>query len=267
MFGEFTNHHELDYERGANWDLSSADYARFRDIYPDYLFQKLWGAGIALSGHTVVDLGTGTGVLPRGLAKKGARFIGIDASRGQIEEAENLTKEDPSFYWMESRAEHSGLDNSIADAVTAAQCYSYFDQDTIYREIKRILKPGGLFAKISMIWLPFEDNIAAKTEDLVLKYNPFWTGAGLKRFSDTLQESFQQDFDTLLIDYSDHYIPFTRNTWRGRVRACRGMGASEISNQLKFAFDRDLVLMLEKETLPSFRVKHELAIEIYRLRS
>jgi hypothetical protein len=33
-----------------------------------------------------------------------------------------------------------------------------------------------------MAWLPFESEIAMNSEKLVLKYNPNWSGGGLKRY-------------------------------------------------------------------------------------
>ena len=45
----------------------------------------------------------------------------------------------------------------------------------------RVLKPSGRFAILYMAWLPEEDPIAGASEELVLKYNPSWTGKGETR--------------------------------------------------------------------------------------
>ena len=47
---------------------TSGDYARFRDIYPTEFYEKIAARGIGISRQSVLDLGTGTGVLPRNSA-------------------------------------------------------------------------------------------------------------------------------------------------------------------------------------------------------
>ncbi|HHW22136.1 MAG TPA: class I SAM-dependent methyltransferase [Clostridiaceae bacterium] len=66
---------------------------RYRDIYPDSFYKNLLSLGIGLKGQSILDIGTGTGVLPRGLYKYGARFVGVDISKEQIETAINISKE------------------------------------------------------------------------------------------------------------------------------------------------------------------------------
>jgi ubiquinone/menaquinone biosynthesis C-methylase UbiE len=51
-------------DNGNTFDFgkTSANYARFRDIYPDVFFETLNEMGIGTTGQKVLDLGTGTGV-------------------------------------------------------------------------------------------------------------------------------------------------------------------------------------------------------------
>jgi hypothetical protein len=44
-----------------------------------------------------------------------------------------------------------------------------------------LLKDGGRLCVAYLMWLPEESEIAAKSEGLVLKYNPEWTGHSFKR--------------------------------------------------------------------------------------
>ena len=55
------------------------------------LYRRLRALEIGCQGQSVLDLGTGTGVLPRNLAPYGARFVGIDLSAEQIRQAELLS--------------------------------------------------------------------------------------------------------------------------------------------------------------------------------
>lgn len=74
-----------------DWGKASADYAKYRDIYPAAYYQRLIDAGIGGKGQRILDLGTGTGVIPRHLAPYGATFVGADVSPEQIAEARRLT--------------------------------------------------------------------------------------------------------------------------------------------------------------------------------
>ena len=43
--------------------------------------------GLCIKGQRVLDIGTGTGVLPRNMYKYGAKWTGTDISPEQIEQA------------------------------------------------------------------------------------------------------------------------------------------------------------------------------------
>lgn len=61
-----------------DFGLTSKDYARHRAGFPDSLFERLATFGVGIKGQSVVDLGTGTGSLARGFARRDCRVIGID---------------------------------------------------------------------------------------------------------------------------------------------------------------------------------------------
>ena len=83
---------KIDGGKPFDWGLTSADYAKYRDIYPDVLYQTLYEMGIGGPGQRILDIGTGTGVLPRRMARYGACFTGLDLSKKQILQARALTE-------------------------------------------------------------------------------------------------------------------------------------------------------------------------------
>jgi SAM-dependent methyltransferase len=263
---EFSTTEIIDNGKPFNWSDTSEDYARYRDIYPDNLFEKLHALDIGKPGQTVVDLGTGTGVIPRQLKRYGAKFFGVDISAGQIEQARRLSAGDDSLKWVVAQAENTGLPNSIADAVLACQCFIYFDKAKVIPEIVRLLKPGGIFAKISMIWLPFEDEIARHAEEMILKYNPDWTGAHHTRMPLQASEWSHNAFIPVALHTYDAMIPFTRESWRGRIRACRGMGASSLPDDIKNRFDSEFKEYLAVHQPEEFAVLHQVWIEAYTVK-
>ncbi len=92
---------DIDKGQPFDWGRTSAEYAKFRDIYPDEYYNKIISLGLCTSGQKVLDLGTGTGVLPRNLYKHGATFTGADISENQIEFGRNLSKESEEHFYVE----------------------------------------------------------------------------------------------------------------------------------------------------------------------
>jgi ubiquinone/menaquinone biosynthesis C-methylase UbiE len=253
----------IDHGREFDWGRVSNDYARYRDIYPQEFFGKLLDLGIGTKNQRILDLGTGSGVLPRHLYPYGAHFTGIDISAEQIQAAREIsTKNGMTIEYRVCPAEATDLPTASFDVVTACQCFMYFDPKTVLPEIKRLLTPQGKLCILFMSWLPNESEIAHKTEELVLKYNPVWTGAGyIRRIPETLdwsQEYFVEEHtEAFIVD-----VPFTRDSWRGRIRACRGVGASLPDNKVA-EFDKDLENFLLKSAPAEFTIPHFVTIQIF----
>ncbi len=79
-----------------------------------------------------------------------------------------------------------------------------------------------------MGWLPFESPIAAKGEELILKYNPKWTGYGDTRKPVWIPEQYNKYFDITFQKVSDINVTFTRDGWNGRMKSCRSMAEESI---------------------------------------
>jgi ribosomal protein L11 methylase PrmA len=58
---------EIDNGKAFDWGKASKDYAKFRDIDPELFYRKIVGLGLCIQGQKGLDLGTGTGVLPRNM--------------------------------------------------------------------------------------------------------------------------------------------------------------------------------------------------------
>src|SRR5262245_11843985 len=96
----------------ANVDFSvtANDYVKFRAGFPELLFRRLGGYGIGEPGQRILDLGTGTGSLARGLARRGARVVGLDRSEALMAEARALdAAAGLSIEYVLGRAEATGL--------------------------------------------------------------------------------------------------------------------------------------------------------------
>jgi SAM-dependent methyltransferase len=222
-------------DNGNTFDFgkTSENYARFRDIYPDVFFETLNEMDIGIAGQKVLDLGTGTGVLPRFMNKYGADFTAIDVSAEQIEQAKMLSS-GMNIDYIISTSEEIDFPESSFDVITALQCAWYFDREKLYAKIKNILKKNGIYAEMAMIYLPRESEIAAVSEALVLKYNPVWNSNNYgrdffditpKRYNELAGDVFVLEQVRLIATQ----IPFTRETWHGRMKTLRGIGASNLT--------------------------------------
>ena len=256
----FDNGNEFDFGK------TSLDYSKYRDIYPNSMYQKLYDLGIGHKEQNILDLGTGTGVFPRAMYKYGAKFTGIDISKEQIEYAKKLSeKENMDIMYKVCSAESTGLNSNEYDIISAVQCFVYFDKEKLMPEIKRLLKKDGRIVFIWMAWLPYESKIAEETEKLILKYNPKWTGGELKRTDadDLYNLSAIMDIEKI-IDYTEN-LEFTYESWAGRIRACRGVSATLPENIVN-EFNNEHIKILKKITKEPFEIIHEIKMGIYRIK-
>jgi SAM-dependent methyltransferase len=97
---------------------------------------------IAPANSLAWDCGTGSGQAALGLAQHFDKVYATDASAEQISHAYPHEK----VNYQAEPAEHVSLSDSSVDLVTVAVAIHWFNFDEFYREVKRVLKPGGILA-------------------------------------------------------------------------------------------------------------------------
>lgn len=212
----------------VDFGKTASDYARYRSGFPDRFFDRLFEERIVVKGERVLDLGTGTGTIARGLAKRGGVVTGLDPSALMLEQAKALDRDaGVSVRYVQARAEHTGLPDASFDVVTAGQCWHWFDRAAAAREARRLLAPSGRLVIAYFDWLPLQGNVVEATENLIRAHNPAWTfygGTGIYPawFADLSETGFA-DIESFSFDVT---VPYSYEAWLGRIRASAGIAAS-----------------------------------------
>jgi SAM-dependent methyltransferase len=115
-------------------------YRAARPDYPEALFD--WLGAQAPDRQLAWDAGCGNGQASESLAGHFHRVVATDPSATQIENA----GAHPRIEYRVEAAERSSLAYASASLVTVAQALHWFDQGRFHAEVRRVLKPGGLFA-------------------------------------------------------------------------------------------------------------------------
>jgi SAM-dependent methyltransferase len=116
-------------------------------VGPERVRVALEGVSSAMSqGSRLVDLGCGGGQLLLHAARLGWQPVGVDVAPGMIEETRQLT-DGLGVELVEAAFDESGLPDGDFDAVAAIGLIEYLpDDDGLFAEAKRLLRPGGRFA-------------------------------------------------------------------------------------------------------------------------
>jgi SAM-dependent methyltransferase len=147
----------------------AAQYAQFRPHYPASLFQYLALAPPA--PERAWDCATGNGQAAVGLAKHFREVIATDASPQQLQNATTLE----NISYRLAPAEASGLDRASIDLVTVAQALHWFDRQAFFREVNRVLVPGGVIAVWAYALLKVAPEIDALVDHFYYETTrPFW---------------------------------------------------------------------------------------------
>ncbi|MFT5286793.1 MAG: ubiquinone/menaquinone biosynthesis C-methylase UbiE [Planctomycetota bacterium] len=148
------------FEKGVDFGRTASDYGRYRQGLPEDFFERLRTRGIGGPDQRILDLGSGTGQMARGLALGGATVTALDRSPDLLVAARELDrKSGVSVSQVVAPAEATTLPDDSFDVVTAAQCWLWFDKSRLGPELNRVFGPNGQLVIAQLDWLPWEDNV------------------------------------------------------------------------------------------------------------
>lgn len=151
-----------------HFSARAALYATFRPSYPEALGDFL--AEVAPARNCALDSACGTGQLTLLLARHFSEVIATDASAEQIANVSPA----PNVSYRVARAEASGLADASVDLATVAQAAHWFDLDTFYGEMRRVLCPGGVIALISYGLTEMDGAVGAEVDRFYKALGKYW---------------------------------------------------------------------------------------------
>lgn len=175
-----------------NFSKDSKQYAQFRPRYPKELFDHI--LSLVKEKNTAWDCGTGTGQAANILADHFTKVYATDISQQQIDEA--ITRS--NIYYSVQPAEQTFFPEKQFDLVTVAQAVHWFSFNAFYAEVKRTLKPGGVFAVIGYGPIqtapPLQSIIDHFYKDII---GPYWDAE--RHYIDELYQTIPFPFEEILL--------------------------------------------------------------------
>ena len=168
----------------------SDQYALYRPVYPTVLFEYI--LQYVENRNLAWDCATGNGQAAVALADYFEKIIASDSSGKQIANA--VLKS--NIEYVVCKAEKTNFPDKSFDLITVAQAYHWLDVPAFTKEVKRVAKPGGIFA----IWgynIPLS-GIHALDDEIRYFYKqvvgPFW---------DIERKHIDESYKTVEFDFTE----------------------------------------------------------------
>ncbi len=118
------------------------NYTKYRPIYPDTVINKILENLAPPNQLVAADIGAGTGISARQLAKRGVNVIAVEPNSAMREAAEKHQ----NVEWKNGSAEATNLSDASVDLITCFQAFHWFNPEPTLSEFRRIIKPQGRLA-------------------------------------------------------------------------------------------------------------------------
>jgi ubiquinone/menaquinone biosynthesis C-methylase UbiE len=136
----------------AIWTGVAGSYDAYRPRTPTVLLDLLPQLASSQRPRMVVDLGSGTGLSTYAWSEHADIVVGIEPNADMRLQAEAKRANEDNVIFMEGVADEIGLPDECADIVTASQSLHWMDPQPTFAEVRRILRPGGVFAAYDYDW-------------------------------------------------------------------------------------------------------------------
>jgi ubiquinone/menaquinone biosynthesis C-methylase UbiE len=205
------------------------DYLRYRPGYPSGVLDILRAECFLKSGHSIADIGSGTGFLSELFLKNGNSVFGVEPNEAMRDAGEEYLASHDGFTSVNGSAEATTLEDACVDFVTAGQALHWFDQDACRREFARILKPA---CWVVIIWNERLTDTTPFLHDYEALLHRFGTDYASVKESYPSEQHMRDFFKSG--SYSSHDLPnfqeFDFEGLAGRLRSSSFIPASDHPN-------------------------------------
>lgn len=184
-----------------NFSAQAKAYAQFRPTYPAELYEFLLSN--VHNKQTAWDCATGNGQVAYALAKHFNTVYATDISAKQLAHAPKAA----NLSYAVAPAEQTSFTDQYFDLITVAQAIHWFNFDEFFAEVKRTLKPDGLFAAIGyglMQINPIVDEVIFELYETIL--GSYW---------DPERRHIEQNYETISFPFKPIAAPnlFITTKW------------------------------------------------------
>ncbi|TGC62283.1 SAM-dependent methyltransferase [Salmonella enterica subsp. enterica serovar Wilhelmsburg] len=204
------------------------NYDKWRPRYSSELFKDIIAYAALDDANNVLEIGIGTGQATLPILQTGCKVRAIDIGDDLVKFSKRKFSDFPSF-----EVEHIDFESFVAsannyDLIYSATAFHWVDQDTGFKKIYNLLKPGGT---VALFWNhPFvsrkDDELHIEIQKIYRKYRPSgtppveFTKDNLEKYKNILHKygfvditsrlyhktrKFKaNDYISLLNTYSDH---------------------------------------------------------------
>lgn len=185
-----------------NFSHNSQNYAQFRPSYPDEVFTFL--ETVLTGKERVWDCATGNGQVAIKLAGLFDEVQATDLSENQLKNAVS----NPKIHYSQQFAEQTDFPESSFDCVTVGQAIHWFDFEKFYLEVKRTLKPNGIFVVLGY------GNILTDNQAVQQWIERLYRGV-LGDYWDSERKYIDESYQTIPFPFEEIPSPEfeIRNTW------------------------------------------------------
>ena len=150
----------------------SHSYLKYRPTYPPELFQYL--SKHLKPGELVWDCATGNGQAAMCFDER-FNVIATDQSMKQLKNRSPST----GVEFFQALAERAPIKDKSVSLITIAQALHWFNFEQFYREVSRVLKPGGMIAAWTYSFLSASPQLGSMIDECVRRFyydviGPYW---------------------------------------------------------------------------------------------
>lgn len=192
-------------------------YAEARPGYPDALIESLLAQAEVRPGERVADIGAGTGISSRLLARHGLRVIAVEPNAAMRDHA----LQTDGVSWQHGSFEATGLEHGSVDWAVGAQAFHWADVERALPEMRRILRPGCPF---TVFWNDRDTESSALLTETLRRIREIVPGYE-ERYRErdwTAELTATGDFDTVETLQLRHVVPMSQrrfmDLWRSHNR-------------------------------------------------